>query len=124
LPKYEVVVKSYKQRLENQPEFFGNVSIGYDIGGFSGRLSLFHQSEYYRTYSPSGRSDRIVGAFTRLDLVLKQKITDNITVLCNINNLTNIKEENLLENREDGYKIPRSAERYGITVEAGIWLEL
>ncbi|MGK9369613.1 TonB-dependent receptor domain-containing protein [Melioribacter sp. Ez-97] len=124
LPKYEVVVKSYKQRLENQPEFFGNISIGYDIGGFSGRLSLFHQSEYYRTYSPSGRSDRIVGAFTRLDLVLKQKITDNITVLCNINNLTNIKEENLLENREDGYKIPRSAERYGITVEAGVWLEL
>ncbi|MFZ6033619.1 MAG: carboxypeptidase-like regulatory domain-containing protein [Melioribacter sp.] len=124
LPKYEVVVRSYKQRLENQPEFFGNVSIGYDIGGFSGRLSLFHQSEYYRAYSPSGRSDRIVGAFTRLDLVLKQKITDNITVLCNINNLTNIKEENLLENREDGYKIPRSAERYGITVEAGIWLEL
>ncbi len=124
LPKYEIIVNSYKQRLESQPEFFGNISVGYDIGGFSGRLSLFHQSEYYRTYSPSGRSDRIVGAFTRLDLVLKQKITDDITVLCNVNNLTNIKEENLLENREDGYKIPRSAERYGITVEAGIWLEL
>ena len=124
LPEYQVRVINYTQKLESQPEFFGNISLGYDIKGFSGRVSLFHQSEFYRSYSPGGRSDRVVGAFTRLDLALKQKITDYLMVIANINNLTNIKEEDLLDNRVNGYKIPRSAERYGLTMEFGVRLEL
>lgn len=123
-PSFEVRVIEYTQALEDQPEFFGNISLGYDIGGFSGRLSLFHQSEYYRSYSPSGRSDRIVDAFTRLDLALKQKITDYLTVICNVNNLTNIREDDLMHNRVNGYKILRSAERYGLTLDVGVRVDL
>jgi TonB-dependent receptor len=120
----ERVPTTYTQELENQPEFFGNVSIGYDIGGFSGRLSLFHQSEYYRLFSSSQRSDRIIGDFTRLDLALKYKFVDYITVLCNVNNLTNIKEEDLMENRVNGYTIPRITERYGLTFDLGLRVDL
>ncbi len=124
LPEYQVRATTQKQRLENQPEFFGNVSLGYDIGDFSGRLSLFHQSEYYRSYSSGGRGDIIVGDFTRLDLNLKYQLTDYLTLLCNVNNITNIKEEDFLENSVVGYKILRTMERYGLTMDFGVRVDL
>ena len=123
-PSYSESAIEYTQQLEEQPEFFGNISLGYDIGGFSGRISLFHQSEYNRTYSPSGRGDRVIGAYTRVDLALKQKVTDYLSVQLNINNLTNIKEENLLNNRVNGYKILRSSSLYGLTADLGVRLDL
>jgi TonB-dependent receptor len=123
-PVYSVRPITTTQRLENQPYLFGNISLGYDIGGFSGRLSLFHQSEYYRSYSPLRRGDRITGAFSRLDLAVKYKITDYLMVVANVNNLTNIKETDLRHNQVHGYKIPRVNERYGVTFDAGVRLEL
>jgi TonB-dependent receptor len=121
---YNVRATTTTQRLENQPDLFGNISLGYDIGGFSGRLSLFHQSEYYRSYSPTGRSDRIVGAFSKLDLALKYKFTDYLMIVGNINNLTNIKEDDLRHNQIAGYKITGSREQYGTTFDFGVRFEL
>ncbi|MEX0719473.1 MAG: TonB-dependent receptor [Balneolaceae bacterium] len=123
-PSYSIRQISTTQKLENQPDMFGNVSLGYDIGGFSGRISLFHQSEYYRSYSPDERSDQIVGAYSRVDLALKYRITDYLMVVSNVNNLTNIKETNLRHNQINGYKIPTATERYGLTFDFGIQLEL
>lgn len=114
----------YKQQLEDQPEFFGNISLGYDIGGFSGRISVFHQSEYNSSFSPSGRGDRVIGAYTRVDLALKQKITDYLSVNLNVNNLTNLKEENLLNNRVNQYKILRTSALYGLTADLGVRVDL
>ncbi len=122
--EYRVRSISYKQDMENQPKVFGNISLGYDIGGFSGRASLFHQSEYYTSYSPSGRSDRIEGSYSRIDLALKYQINDHLMVVSNINNITNIQEKQIRHNREVGYKIPTSRERYGITFDLGIRFEL
>ncbi|MCB0742969.1 MAG: TonB-dependent receptor, partial [Ignavibacteriae bacterium] len=123
-PSYSEHAIEYTQQLEEQPEFFGNISLGYDIAGFSGRVSVFHQSEYFRSFSPSKRSDRVIAAYTRVDLALKQKITDNISVQLNLNNLTNIKEENLLNNQVNGYKILRSSSLYGLTADLGVRIDL
>ncbi len=123
-PVYTEHAIEYKQQLENQPELFGNISLGYDVGGFSGRISLFHQSEYTLSFSPTGRGDRIIGAYTRLDLALKQQVTDYLSVHLNINNLTNLKEENFLDNRVNGYKILRSSELYGLTADLGVRIDL
>ncbi|KAB2852284.1 MAG: TonB-dependent receptor, partial [Ignavibacterium sp.] len=124
IPSYKERAIEYKQQLEDQPELFGNISLGYDIGGFSGRLSLFYQSEYNDSFSPSGRSDRVIGAYTRVDLALKQKITDYLSVHLNVNNLTNLKEENLLNNRVNEYKILRNSELYGLTADLGVRFDL
>lgn len=124
LPVYTERAIKYKQQLENQPEFFGNISLGYDIGGFSGRVSVFHQSEYYLSFSPQRRSDVIIDGYTRVDLALKQKITDFLTVLLNINNLTNIKDVNLISNQMNNYTIPNTSQHYGLTAELGVNLEL
>ena len=126
IPFYNYVDRpvQIKQQLENQPSFYGNISLGYDIGGFSARISLFHQSEYNLSFSASGRGDQIVNPFTRLDLTLKQEVTENISVMMNVSNLTDIKEENSIYNRVNGYKILNTSERYGVTADFGVKITL
>lgn len=124
VPNYSSHAIEYKQQLENQPKFFGNISLGYDIDGFSGRISLFHQSEYYSSFSPDSRSDRIIAGYDRIDIALKQKITDYLSLHLNINNLTNIKDENYLDDVMDQYRILRTSARYGLTADFGVQLDL
>ncbi len=123
-PEYSQRPVETKQRLEEQPELFGNVSLGYDDGAFSVRLSFFHQTEYNMSFSPDGRSDRINGSFTKLDMIMKYQFTDNISVQLNANNLTNLEEEDFLDDKVNGYKIPRNSSRYGLTADLGIRIDL
>ncbi len=122
--RYDERVIDKKQNLENQPEFYGNISLGYDIGGFSARVSLFHQSQYNVSFTPSGVGDIVSNEFTRLDLALKQKVNDYISVLLNVSNLTNVKEGDSLYDRVNGYKILNTQQRYGITADFGVILQL
>lgn len=118
------VLGEKKQKLEGMPEFFGNVALGYDIGRFSGRISVFHQGEYNISYSASGQSDRVSNPFTRVDLSLKQGITDNIAVFLNVNNLTAIEEGSSIYNRIYHRKLFRNSERYGLTADLGLTIKL
>ena len=52
-PEYKERAINYKQQLENQPEFFGNISLGYDIDGFSGRLSSFINQNTILLFHPA-----------------------------------------------------------------------
>lgn len=113
-----------KQKLENMPEFFGNVAIGYDIGKFSARLSVFHQGEYYISYSATGESDRKNNPFTRVDLSIKQGITDNISIFLNLNNLTNIEEGTSIHNRLYKRKLFSYSQKYGMTADMGLTVKL
>ena len=108
-----------KQKLEGQPEFFGNASLGYDIGGFSARISLFFQSEYTSHYSADGRTDIITNSLTKWDLSLKQQIASYLAVVLNINNLTNADESTSVKNRINGWTLPYHNENYGLTADLG-----
>ncbi len=123
-PKYDERVIDQKQQLESQPEFYGNISLGYDIGGFSGRISLFHQSQYNVSFTASGRGDIVADPFTRIDLALRQRLTNSLSFIFNVNNLTNVKEGTSLYDRVNNYKILNTGERYGITADFGVILEL
>lgn len=113
-----------KQKLQDQPEFFGNVTLGYDIDGFSFRIAAFHQGKYNTSFSSDGYSDGEQDAFTRLDIELKQDITDNISVLLNLNNITNAKDASLYYNRKLGFEVPNTDNKYGMTANLGVRLEL
>ena len=123
-PQYTERAITYHQKLENQPKFFGNISLGYDIGGFSGRISVFHQSDYFSSFSPSGRSDALVAGFTRVDLALKQKVTDYLTIQLNINNLTNMEDIHQIDNRVNDYILQNNGQKYGLTGDLGVLIEL
>ncbi len=122
--KYHYLLQENKQKLEGQPEFFGNFALGYDIGGFSVRVSVFHQGEFNREFSPTRRSDRTQNAYTRWDLALKQKVTDKIFLMLNVNNLTDINEGTSIVNRVNDWTFIDNRERYGMTADLGIRIEL
>ena len=122
-PLYTTVVVDNVQKLEDQPEFYGNISLGYDVGGFSARLSLYHQAEYNQSFSATGRSDPLVNGYTRIDLALRQKLTDFLSVLVNVSNLSSVEEGNSIINRVSGYTLVNTNERYGMTADIGIKFE-
>jgi TonB-dependent receptor len=124
VPKVKPVVVDNKQKLENSPDFLLNVSLGYDIAGFSARISLFHQSKSNSYFSYDGKSDQQINAFTRLDLALKQKINEYITVTFNLNNITNVEEGTSLINRVYGWTVLNTSQRYGMTGDLGVRVSL
>jgi len=123
LPQYTSRLIESKQKLEGQPEFFGNVALGYDLGGFSGRISVFFQGEYNRSYSAGRRSDPVVKDFSRWDLSLRQRVTPNISVFFNLNNFTSVEEEVYSTNRVENWEVLRSSQQYGLTGDLGVRVE-
>jgi TonB-dependent receptor len=113
-----------KRQSENQPKLFGNVALGYDIGGFSARVSVFYQGEYVQQYSTDGQNDVHVNSFTKWDLALKHEISKNVSVFLNLNNFTNKQEGTSRINTVRDWHLPRTAELYGTTVNFGVRLSM
>jgi len=120
IEKTRTVMYEDKVKLEGQPEFYGNVALGYEVGGFSARVSLFYQGEYNQSFSANQRSDRVVNQFSRWDLAIKQDINPNFSVLFNLNNFTNTEEGTSIKNRIMGWTLPDWSEKYGPSAELGL----
>jgi TonB-dependent receptor len=106
---------------EDQPTFYMNVAIGYDIKGFSIRLSVYHQAQYTQEYSASGTTDAIVDPFTKWDLAVKEQVSANISLFANVNNIFNKQETTSRYNNlfDWGY-LPKTADLYGTSVDFGV----
>jgi TonB-dependent receptor len=124
LPKSTNILIQEKQKLEGMPEFFGNVSLGYDIEGFSARVSMFHKGKHNISFSAAGFNDQVTNAFTRFDVALKQKITDYLSLFVNLNNITNIEDGSVLYSRQYDFTLFDQSEKYGFTADFGVVLEL
>ena len=107
-----------ERELSGQTDYTGNVSVGYDYLGFSGRVSAYFQGPYLSSISNDEDLDEYQKAFSRWDLALKQVFTDNITVFLNVNNLTNVVEGSYVSflNLDNGGYL------YGISAELGLQL--
>jgi TonB-dependent receptor len=117
--------KLYTKPMEDQPQLFGNVALGYDLAKFSARLSMFYQSRYTRSYSADGTSDAVVGEFIKWDLSLKYEITTKIALMFNVDNMFNRTETRYQYNNvfNWGY-IPTSESSYGTTLDLGLRVSL
>ncbi|HLP16762.1 MAG TPA: TonB-dependent receptor [Bacteroidota bacterium] len=113
----------FKRESEGQPKLYGNAALGYDIGDFSARLSVFYQDEYVQQYSQDGQADVIVNSFTKMDLAFKQKVSEQISVMLNINNITNKEETISFRNNVSSWLVPRTAELYGLTADFGVRIQ-
>lgn len=104
-PKTGPVFYSYNESNERKITIPGqvplifNMSVGYEAKGFSVRLSGNYQGQYliFPAENYLGLNDQYRDAFWRWDLALKQKITDNIEVYFNANNLNNMVESTHLK---------------------------
>ena len=118
--KTKVVIGERKTRIQDSPELFGNLVVGYDISGFSARVSYFYQGEFYNGFSSDGYANTIQKSFGRVDLSFKQQLTNNFSVGLNINNINDAEEGVDLENIRTGRRLTSTRYRYGTT--ADLWL--
>jgi outer membrane receptor protein involved in Fe transport len=122
-PNYTNRVVDRTQKLEGQPEFFGNVALGIDIGDFSARMSVFYQGQFNRTFSGGGLTDGITGKYTRTDLTIKQRFSDHVALLLSISNLFNVQEDTYVTNRVYNWTRLNSSQRYGTTGDFGVRID-
>jgi hypothetical protein len=114
-----VVDTFYTTRMLNQPNDVANVALGYDLGGFSVRLSMLYMDNVFKR--PDFWLQQRVNSekFTRWDLSVKQNLPwFNMQVYFNLNNFTG--EDDVDINARNRY--PASSQRYGMSVDLGFVL--
>jgi len=106
----------YTDRLIYQPDNVVNLSVGYDLGGFSARVSLLVTSNVFEgdNFWPELRVN--TAQYTRWDLSVKQDLPwYGVQAFFDVNNLNSEKDVNI--NQGSGY--PTSESVYGLTADFG-----
>ena len=85
---------------------------------------MFFQGEYIRSYSAGRMNDPVVKDFSRWDLSVRQRVTPNISVFFNLNNIAGVEEEVYTVDRLHIWETLRSSQRYGLTGDLGVRVEL
>jgi TonB-dependent receptor len=83
-----------------QAAVISNVSIGYEQGGFTSRLSMVYQGKTFTGLNTVASLDAYSIGNTRFDLALNQKITKNLRIYFNWNNISNAAEGAYIGNRD------------------------
>jgi len=114
---YDEIDRSYWDRMQNQPNDILNVSLGYDYKGFSGRVSMFYQSDIF-IHSSFWEEERILtDDYLRWDLSVKQKLPwKGLEIYGNVVNLNSALDKDYI----DGNNQPTSMEMYGMLIRLGL----
>lgn len=111
-----------KAKLPTQVTFICNAALGYDYKKFSGRVSMSYQDAYvskpdaYRRYGKDEYSD----TYLRFDASFKYKVNKFVSVLMNLQNITNAYERTYLHT--SGNELDKLV--YGATAELGLQISL
>jgi len=104
-------------RMPYQPANILNVTFGYDIKGFSGRISYLYQSDKTAWIANDPALDQSTGTYYRWDLSLQQKLDWGLQVYANLSNLNKRADRNYRGNTETNSSY---TEYYGFTMDLGI----
>lgn len=122
-PPYRVNVgetTSRANKVVGMPDYVGNASLGYEYGGFSGRISAYYQSRTItRAVASDISTDVDRDAVLRFDLQLSQKLkkVPGLMFYLNVNNLTNNPDAHILTHHPDRVI---SIEKYGTSGDIGV----
>ncbi len=105
-----------KGRLPGQSNNILNLTLGYEKGGFTGRLSMVYQDESLLTVGSRRELDGFTDAYVRWDASLQQRLTPKLSVNFNINNISNRQDRAFLGFRQ----FPIEEEFFGWTADFGI----
>lgn len=108
-------------KLPGQPDVTGALTIGYEIGLFSARLSLSHQDIILTQVASTSIEDRITDGFNFWDFRLNQsfKSIEGVTFFVNINNVTGETERALVGSGLSNSKLSQNY-IYGLNASTGI----
>ncbi len=104
-------------RLVDQPDNVLNVTLGYDLRGFSARMSALYQGNTLSLLVPEDLRDEYTDSYFRIDFSARQQITPWAQLFLNLNNLTAEFDQTFV-NAIGGYPIVE--ERYGFTADLGL----
>ncbi len=116
---YTTVDTTRTGRLINQPDDILNLTLGYDIGGFSARLSFLYQDNVLRKADPTYQElDSYTAPYYRWDFTAYQKLPwiEGLQLYLNVNNITNRPDRQFVSVLE---KLS-AVEYYGRTADLGI----
>ncbi len=101
-----------------QPDHILNTSIGYDIGGFSGRFSLFYQSKSLSGIGDVAPRDSYVQSFWQYDVSIRFRFNDDLSFLATGTNLTSTADISRLNgtSKDSNYQV------YGTMYDFGLEL--
>ncbi len=102
-------------RMIDQPEHIANVSIGYDLRGFSGRVSMLYQQSSLTRIGEFSEEDGLTDTYVRWDAMLQQRFGRSLSVYVNLSNLTDRPDLSFL-----GVGFPTAQEYYGWTADLGL----
>lgn len=122
-PWFETTVSdsSRKNKISGMPDNIFNLSLGYEKGGFSGRISLYYQGFTIVNAATKIRSlDQNRDKLVRWDLQLSQEIIEDLRLYVNVNNLTDWPDQAYLTNHTNFHT---SEETYGWTSDIGLRYE-
>ena len=100
--------------MPGQADKMGNLTLGYERGGFSGRLSFVFQGKSLAVVGSRAETDGYTDAYYRWDAAVQQKLTSNISLFANINNLTAVAD------KSSNQRYLTSEQFYGWGAEFGI----
>lgn len=105
-------------RLPTQPDHILNVSLGYDIGGFSGKVSAFYQGRSLSGVGDVESRDTYIEDFLRFDMSLRYRINDHLSILVTGENLTSTPESTTLmgTSKHSSYSVYGAMYDFGVQV--------
>ncbi|HSQ75891.1 MAG TPA: TonB-dependent receptor, partial [Bacteroidota bacterium] len=116
-PYRPIIIDTFRKgTLPGQAEHIGNLSLGYEKGGFSGRVSVTYQGKSLLTVGSRSELDGYTESSLRLDAALSQRISSMFSIYAELNNLTNQAEQAYLG--EIIY--PTNEEFFGWTADLGV----
>ena len=102
--------------MPGQADDILNLALGYEKGGFSGRLSLNYQGSNLHFLGAREELDGWSDSYRRWDLALTQRVRRYATVFLNIANLTDLPERAFLGAAD----FPTREEFFGLSASLGV----
>ncbi len=119
--KQTIVDTFYTTRLLDQPNDVLNLSLGYDVGGFSARISMLYRNNIFKKPDFWLQQRVISDKFTRWDLSVRQKLPwYGIQLFFNLNNINGANDIDL--NQKTSF--PAAEQRYGMSADLGLRVNL
>jgi TonB-dependent receptor len=114
----ETIVDTFRVgRMLHQPNDIVNIALGYDIGGFSARLSFLFQGSILSNRGVRPEVDGFTEDYYRWDLSIKQELPwKGVQLYMNVNNLRDRPDQSFQPTRG----LVTAQEYYGLTGDIGI----
>jgi TonB-dependent receptor len=111
----------YTSRMLNQPNDIMNLAVGYDLAGFSLRLSMLYTDNIFKNPDFWLQQRVLSDKFVRWDLSVKQDLPwFGMQVFFNVNNITG--EDDVDLNQKNRFRA--SQQRYGMSADLGFVVHL